>query len=154
MLLHKPVSKLTNAWLAEVPALLNDEPAYLKLRTDPLDYISIDSAQDVFSAVRWLRSTPGMYWAMVERGRKRGVEYTVDALRARWMNLFLDVVIPRDPEIRRRKTWSEQVWRLGSQKIQSRVFKRRYRLEIASGARLPTPRLEGGVQTLGQAPRR
>ncbi len=94
MLRQKPASKLTNAWLAGTPALLADEPAYAKLRRSDLDYIAIESPADVLAALRHLRSSPAKYAAMVENGRRRSADYSVESTKARWMQFLLDDVIP------------------------------------------------------------
>ncbi len=143
MVVYKPASKLINAWFAGTPALLNDEPAYLKLRTDPLDYISIDSTRDVLLAIARLRRDPNLYRAMAERGRLRSAEFTVEATRARWLKVIMEEAIPRDAEIRASKSWIGQAVRLVSQKSQSRMFKLRYRREIESGARYRAPQAPG-----------
>jgi hypothetical protein len=71
MLLQKPASKLINAWLAGVPALLADEPAYLALRRSPLDFASIDSPESVLRELAVLKRHPDRYRAMVENGLRR-----------------------------------------------------------------------------------
>jgi hypothetical protein len=94
MLRQKPASKLTNAWLAGTPALLADEPAYAKLRRSDLDYISIESPANVLAALWQLRSTPAKYAAMVDNGRRRSADYSVESIKARWMQFLLDDVVP------------------------------------------------------------
>ena len=94
MLRQKPASKLINAWLAGTPALLANEPAYASLRRSGLDYIAIDSPADVLAALRHLRSSPGQYAAMADNGRRRGVDFSIEATKARWMRFLLDRVVP------------------------------------------------------------
>jgi hypothetical protein len=85
----KPATKLYNAWLAGVPALLGVEPAYRELRRSELDYLEVTSLADAMAAVERLRAEPALYRAMVERGRERARDYTVEAIRARWVELLL-----------------------------------------------------------------
>lgn len=139
MVVHKPASKLVNAWLAGTPALLGDEPAYLNLRHSPLDYISVDSPRDVLLAIARLRTQPALYREMIEHGRRRATQFTVEMLRRRWLQVILDVALPQAAEIERRKGWLGQLMRLASQKSQSRAFKWRYRREIRAGARFQAP---------------
>jgi hypothetical protein len=94
MLRQKPASKLTNAWLAGTPALLANEPAYANLKRSGLDYIAIESPADVLAALRHLRSSPAQYAAMVDNGRRRSVEYSVESTKARWMRFLLNDVVP------------------------------------------------------------
>jgi hypothetical protein len=139
MVVHKPASKLINAWLARSVALLGPEPAYLKLRESPLDYLPVDSPAEVLAAIRRLRGEPGLYEAMVAHGQRRGAEFSVDAVRRRWLKLILEVALPQCDEIARSKRWLGQLARLTAQKAQSRMFKWRYRREIAGGRRFTAP---------------
>jgi hypothetical protein len=94
MLLYKPASKLINAWLAGVPALLSDEPAFRELRRTELDYFIVNSESDAIRAVTALRSQPRLYDAMVANGFKRAEEFTVDATRKRWVQTVQDEIVP------------------------------------------------------------
>src|SRR5436309_1927650 len=68
---NKPASKLVNAWLAGVPALLGPEIAYRELRRSELDYCEVSSLAEAQAAVDRLLGDPGLYNAMVENGRAR-----------------------------------------------------------------------------------
>jgi hypothetical protein len=94
MLAYKPASKLINAWLGEVPALLGPEPAYQNLRCSPLDYLPVDSARDVLTQVKYLQTHPEVYRAMVANGTERGAEFSTDAIRKKWLDFLLDDVLP------------------------------------------------------------
>jgi hypothetical protein len=94
MLLHKPASKLINAWLAGVPALLSDEPAFRELRRTELDYFIVNSEQDAIRAVTALRSQPRLYDAMVTNGLKRAEEFNTDATRRTWVRTLQDDIVP------------------------------------------------------------
>jgi hypothetical protein len=85
-LMLKPVNKLSNAWLAQVPALIGSEPAIKSIRRDPLDYIEIRQPADALFAVQELRENPSLYRQMVEHGMKRAAEYGPDAVAARWVS--------------------------------------------------------------------
>ncbi len=84
----KPPTKLMNAWMAGCPALLGPEPAYQELRKSELDYLEVDSPEDVIHALQRLRSNPALYQAMVENGRLRAEEFTADQTALRWRNLL------------------------------------------------------------------
>lgn len=84
----KPASKLFNAWLAGVPALLGPEHAYRELRRSELDYLEAGSLEEAKTAVLRLLEQPDLYQAMVENGRARGAEYTAEATLARWLELL------------------------------------------------------------------
>jgi hypothetical protein len=130
MLIHKPASKLINAWLAGSPALLGDEPAYLSLKRDPLDYVSITSAEDVVQAIQKFRADPGLYKRFVTNGFERSRAYTVAQTTERWLRLLLDHALVEDQRVRANKTWPDQLRRLARQKMQSKMFKWQYQREI------------------------
>ncbi len=88
----KPASKLLNAWLAGVPALLGPEVAYRELRRTPLDYLEVTSAAEARSAVQRLAADPALYLAMVENGRARAADFTAEALLPRWATLLFATV--------------------------------------------------------------
>jgi hypothetical protein len=139
MLVHKPASKLINAWLAGSPALLGDEPAYLSIRRGPLDYVSINSADDVLEAVRRFRQDPGLYDQFIKNGFERSRAFTVTETTERWLRLLLDRALPEDRHVRARKTWADQVRRLALQKLQSKRFKWQYQREILRNKRMHAP---------------
>jgi hypothetical protein len=101
--LAKPATKLINAWLAGVPAILGPEYAYRELRRSELDYIEVSSIDDAGRAVLGLRDDPDRYRAMVDNGLDRAQEYTVAAVTERWRSLLFDTVpaLADDPAFRR-----------------------------------------------------
>jgi hypothetical protein len=88
----KPATKLVNAWLAGVPALLGPEQAFQELRRSELDYLEVASVAEAREAVLRLRRDPGLYRAMVENGSKRGADYTHEALVALWAELLFETI--------------------------------------------------------------
>ncbi|MFO0999331.1 MAG: glycosyltransferase [Planctomycetaceae bacterium] len=80
----KPATKLANAWLAGVPAILGPESAYQDLRSDDLDYIEARSCDDVVNAVRRLKENPDLYNAMRSRAVQRAPGFTADAVAQLW----------------------------------------------------------------------
>lgn len=97
----KPASKLVNAWLAGVPALLGPEPAYRELRRSPLDYLEVAGLAEAEAAIERLRADAGLRKAMAEQGRRRAGEHDVDAVAGRWIEL-LGSTLPRLAAARRR----------------------------------------------------
>lgn len=91
----KPATKLYNAWLAGVPALLGVEPGYRALRRSALDYLEVDGFASAAVAVRRLRDEPGLYRAMVERGRARAGEFSVAAVTAAWRTMLAETLPER-----------------------------------------------------------
>jgi len=88
----KPATKLVNAWLAGVPALLGPELAFQELRRSELDYLEVASVAEAREAVLRLRRDPGLYRAMVENGRQRGAEFTHEAIVALWAKLLFETI--------------------------------------------------------------
>jgi len=132
LLATKPATKVYNAWLAGVPLLAAPEPAYVELRRSSLDFIEIGSAADVLRAVDALRADPALYEAMAASGRERGREYSVDAIRARWLAFLEDEAAPafagRGPAAAR------PLWHLRTMAAQ-KVLSRSHRMRVA-GERL------------------
>ncbi len=84
----KPATKLVNAWLAGVPALLSPDVAFRELRRSPLDYLEVTRPEEAKGCVDRLLAEPGLYAAMVANGRKRAAEFTTGAVLERWVELF------------------------------------------------------------------
>jgi len=91
---NKPASKLVNAWLAGVPAIVSDESAYAGLRKGPLDYLSAENAEETLTCLRRLREEPDLCRQMSENGFQRKGEFTVGAIVQRWADFFDEMVIP------------------------------------------------------------
>jgi hypothetical protein len=83
--LLKPANKLTNAWMAGVPALIGPEPAIEVITESHLDYIPVREPVDVFRALDILERNPDLYSSMVEHGHKRGLEFNEAAVATRWI---------------------------------------------------------------------
>lgn len=86
----KPATKLVNAWIAGVPAILGPELAFRELRRSELDYLEVSSLDEARAAVRRLLEDPDLYRAMVENGRRRAAELTGEALLQQWRSLLYE----------------------------------------------------------------
>ena len=86
----KPATKLVNAWLAGVPALLGPEPAFQELRRSPLDFLEVEGAPAALAAIDRLRGDPGLYRAMVANGHARAGEYDAAAVAGCWRELLFE----------------------------------------------------------------
>jgi hypothetical protein len=84
----KPASKLINAWLAGVPALLGPENAYQALRRSELDYFEVRTPDDALAALSRLKREPSLYKAVVENGLARAQEFSVDEIARAWRNVL------------------------------------------------------------------
>jgi hypothetical protein len=88
----KPPTKLVNAWLAGVPAVLGREVAYRELRRSPLDYLEVSSLAEAIEAVRRLVHDPELYRAMVANGRERAEEWSVKRITEAWARLLFETI--------------------------------------------------------------
>jgi hypothetical protein len=130
----KPATKLYNAWLAGVPMLAYPEPAYCELRQAAIDFIAIHDGNDLLRSIDLLRANPRLYAAMVANGRRRGTDFTIEAIRQRWLDLFDDEIIPAF-EASRHHLRSRRLWFMGAmvrQKAMSRIYKMRVARERAA----------------------
>ena len=84
----KPAAKLYNAWSAGVPAVLGREHAYREMRQSELDYLEAEGLAGAQAAVTRLLADPGLYRRMVEHGRRRAAEFTVEHIVERWRALL------------------------------------------------------------------
>ena len=86
--LVKPASKLVNAWMAGVPALLGPEPAFRQLRHSELDYIETKTPEDAINAIQRLKEEPRRYEQMVSNGLNRAKDFTVERITEQWLELL------------------------------------------------------------------
>lgn len=134
MLANKPASKLVNAWLAGVPAVVAPEPSFEALRRSDLDFIATTDAAGTLAAIRELARSPERHRAMVDNGRARAVDFSVEAIRARWLRLLVDEAVP---EFLRRRVHAGArlaryvglVLRMSGQKMEAKRFRARERRE-------------------------
>jgi hypothetical protein len=91
----KPGTKLHNAWLAGVPAVLGPEVAFRELRLSPLDYLEAAGPEEAKAAVERLLTEPGLYRGMVENGRRRAAEVDADAVLRRWVEVLGEILPAR-----------------------------------------------------------
>ena len=70
LLRHKPATKVSNAWLAGVPAIVGPEPAYLQLRKDENDMcVATDAAGVIAELTRLVREPRPLCGHACARGR-------------------------------------------------------------------------------------
>jgi hypothetical protein len=86
--LRKPATKLCNAWLAGVPAMLGPESAYRSLRRDERDFIEVGTRAEAEAAVLRMLREPARYAGMRQRARERAAECTVERVTARWLQVL------------------------------------------------------------------
>lgn len=97
----KPATKLQNAWLAGVPAILGREPAFRELRRSPYDYLEATDLASALAAVRSL-GDPDTYRAMVVRARERAPRCGVTRCVELWERLLYEELPGRAAALLRR----------------------------------------------------
>lgn len=133
----KPFSKLVNAWMAGVPALLGPEPAYRAVRRSELDFIEVNSAREVLAALDTLIAQPRLYDAMVENGRARAADYSREAIAGQWCRFIAEQFLPGWRRWRDRGAgplvlrW-DMARRLARQTLETRRYKRTEAAELAA----------------------
>jgi hypothetical protein len=85
---RKPATKLYNAWIAGVPAILGPEPAFQHEGTPGADYIEAQTLTDVVNSIRSLRENPELRKAMVARGTANADRYRVPSIVDDWRQLL------------------------------------------------------------------
>lgn len=105
--LRKPATKLCNAWLAGVPAMLGPESAYRHLRRDELDFIEVGSRAEAEAAILRLLHEPGRYASLRQRTSERAAECTVGCVTGHWLRVLTETVpsLARQDVVRRRHRW-------------------------------------------------
>jgi hypothetical protein len=104
----KPATKLYNAWLAGVPAILGGESAYQAERQSPLDYLEVSSPDELLAALKHLRDNPSLREAMVRQGQARAREIHPTATTAQWRKFLTEIATPTYYRWRDRSQWSRQ----------------------------------------------
>jgi hypothetical protein len=116
---RKPASKLYNAWLAGVPAILSPEIAYQDLRQSPLDYLEAATIPEAMTALAGLQRDPARRRAMRDNGRLRAREFTAERTTAEWRSILERRVIPRYARWKRSR-WP-RVWLGASRRLLRRL---------------------------------
>ena len=92
--LHKPATKLYNAWLAGVPLIGGRDSAYAAEARAGSDYLAAHSAEECIRLVKQLRNNQALRDSIVKSGQKKSASRSRDAVRKMWGN-FCSVELPR-----------------------------------------------------------
>lgn len=88
--IHKPASKLVNAWTAGVPAIVGVDSSFSALRKSSLDYLEAATLQQFFDCVWHLKDRPALRAEMVRNGFARRTEFTEQMITDRWISLLTE----------------------------------------------------------------
>lgn len=106
----KPASKLYNAWLSGIPAILGYESAFRDERKSDLDYLEATSYEEVVNALKRLREDRSLRSAMVENGWIRAKEVEREELVQKWTTFIVDVAIPAHKKWCGLSRWQQQLF--------------------------------------------
>jgi hypothetical protein len=91
--LHKPATKLYNAWIAGVPLIGGSDSAYAAEAQAGSDYLVAGSADECIRLIKQLREDPTLRDAIVQSGGKKAAARSRDAVRIEWED-FCNLELP------------------------------------------------------------
>ena len=125
--INKPATKLYNAWLAGVPALLGCESAYQAERRSELDYLEVSSVDELLCALKRLQNDLQLRRAMVENGQIRAQAVKPSKVTAQWRSFLTDVAVPAYYRWRNQSPWTQHLslersaWAFNASRVQRKV---------------------------------
>ena len=90
--LHKPATKLYNAWLAGVPFIGGTDSAYAADGEAGRNFLRAATPEELFAHIRRLKEEPALRDRLVSAGRAAGKDFTSEAILGRWTALLGDTV--------------------------------------------------------------
>jgi hypothetical protein len=105
--LNKPATKLYNAWLAGVPAILGKESAYQAMRCSPMDYLEVSTLDQTLNALQQLQDKPELYRALIHQGHRRAAAIHPDQITQQWLAFLTDTVIPAYDQWCKQSRWQQ-----------------------------------------------
>ena len=91
----KPATKLVNAWVAGVPAILGRESAFRALGAPGVDYLEAASIGDVQRHLLALRDDPRLLQSIVGAGARRAASASDEAITQMWADIIEAHIKPR-----------------------------------------------------------
>ena len=90
--LHKPATKLYNAWLAGVPFIGGMDSAYEADGEPGRNFLRASTPDELFTAIRRLKEDPALRRRLVDEGKIAGRNFTPEAILKRWRDFLGDTV--------------------------------------------------------------
>lgn len=90
----KPATKLYNAWIAGVPALLGAESAYQVEGEMNVNYLEVTSLNDLIAALQQLKNNPALRQTLVKNGYSRVPNLLPEAVTQKWRTFFNECASP------------------------------------------------------------
>ncbi|MGK7923783.1 MAG: glycosyltransferase [Spirulina sp.] len=90
----KPATKLYNAWLAGVPAILGCEWGYRAEGKPGVNYLEVSSFTELIAVLERLKRDRDVRRSLVDNGRERGREFLPERTVEKWREFLLEVAVP------------------------------------------------------------
>ena len=131
--LNKPATKLYNAWLASIPALLGPEPAYRAEGKPGVNYLEATTLLGVLAALMRLRDDRTLRRALVEQGHLSAVAIRPCQITERWRQFLEQVAVPAYERWRLMPLWLQRLqWVRGG--MEFNLMRSRHKLRSALAA--------------------
>ncbi len=114
--LHKPATKLYNAWLAGVPFVGGADSAYAADGNAGVDYLMARSPDETLNALAALANDPPRRLRLVREGSRAVQFFTPESITKRWQTLLAD-----DLPVRAAKYAAQPAWRRRSTDLFRRI---------------------------------
>lgn len=88
--LHKPATKLYNAWIAGVPFISGCDSACAAEAKNGTEYFTARSKTELLKLLAHLKNNPALRKATVEAGQKKSASRNRDAVRRLWVDFLGD----------------------------------------------------------------
>jgi glycosyltransferase involved in cell wall biosynthesis len=100
----KPASKLINAWIAGVPAILSPDSAFLKQKKSEFDFLEARNADELVSQIRRLNDNPELIDKMIKNGFERAKEIQIEVIANQWHQIIQKKIVPNYHQ------WKKSFW--------------------------------------------
>ena len=91
---NKPATKLFNAWLAGVPALLGLESAYRFEGCHLEDYWEINTYQELVNSLMHLKTDKNFRQRLIANGNSKAVQFIPENITQKWQDFIVDTAVP------------------------------------------------------------
>ena len=91
---NKPATKLFNAWLGRVPALLGLESAYRFEGCHLEDYWEVSTYEELVNSLKRLQTDKKLRQRLVTNGHSKSVQFTAENITEKWQDFIVDIAVP------------------------------------------------------------
>jgi hypothetical protein len=104
-------SKLINSWIANVPAILSPDRAYLDIKKNKYDFLEASDVSEIIDQLKFLKSNRSFYRKMIINSNKRASQYKSELIAKEWKLIIEKRIIP-----------DYQIWKISKIKRFSVLF--------------------------------